>query len=280
MKIGAHVSISGGIENAPKNARNLDCECFQIFSRSPHGGPVKEINAEAFQKSLKENGYDSIDCVIHSPYFINLASTNKRIFYGSITALQRELSVADQLEIPFVITHLGSAKDIADEKEAQALTLKGLRKIFESQKFQSQLLLEIAAGSGQIMGSQLEEIGQLLGNLREFEDNLGFCLDTCHAFASGYDFSGPQEVPGIFKKVKKIIGKNKLKIIHLNDSRFGLGSRKDRHAHLGEGKIGASGLQAVVHWAQKNGVNLILETKHDKVLEDLEKVRQWREKSS
>jgi deoxyribonuclease-4 len=283
MLIGAHVSISGGIENAPQNARDLGCECFQIFSRSPQGGPVKKIGkgqAKAFEAALKEYEYSAADCVIHSPYFINLASKNNRIFYGSVTALQRELQVADQLNIPFVITHLGSARDTANEEEAQKLTLKGLRKIFKDQKFQAQLLLEIAAGSGQIMGSRLEEIETLLNELEEFETNLGFCLDTCHAFASGYDFSKPKKVPEIFEEVERVIGKDKLKIIHLNDSRFELGSRKDRHAHLGEGQISEAGLQTVVKWAQKNQVNLILETKHDKILKDLEKVRQWREASS
>jgi len=167
MNFGAHISIEGGIEKAPKRAHAIGCECFQMFSRSPHGGKAADISkerADEFKKELKK--YKLINFYIHTPYYINLASTDNRIYYGSISAIRKELEVADLVGARAVITHLGSARELGKEEAMKKLVL-GLVKIFrqspsskkdgqEEIKFKAKLFLEITAGAGEIMGDNLK----------------------------------------------------------------------------------------------------------------------------
>ncbi len=271
-KIGAHVSIAGGLENAPKNALRIGCEFFQFFSKSPRGGKSKEITpkiADNFVTECEKSGYRSWESnIIHSAYFINLASTNNRIFYGSVSSLKQELKVANLLKVPFVVTHIGSAKDFEGEKsweQAREQVNKGLAKILEDYTGRSQLLLEIAAGSGSIIGDSIDEIAYFSNKFEE----LGFCMDTCHSFAAGYDLRNKKEVSAFFKEIDNKIGLTKLKVIHLNDSLTDFDSKVDRHAHLGEGKIGTEGLTEVIRVANKKNIPLIIETKDEKIISDI-----------
>lgn len=283
MKIGCHVSIAGGIEKAPQRARELGAECFQIFSRSPQGGKTREITPLAvhdfLNECLKFDFASNHDYIIHSPYYINLASENNRIFYGSVSALKKELQTATQLKAPFVVTHLGSSKDL-DEKDLQTKinekVLKGLRKIHENYSGSAMLLLEIAAGSGKIIGDSFQEIGFFIKTLKKEHIQTGFCFDTCHAFAAGYDLRSATTVKRVFEQMDKEIGLENLKCIHFNDSQAELASRIDRHEHIGKGEIGQEGLKEVFRQAQKLDIHLFLETKHDSIEEDLKLVKSWR----
>ena len=282
-KVGCHVSIAGGIENSPGNAKKLGAECFQIFSRSPRGGKAKEIGEEQAEKFLDEcakSGFEPSDCVIHSPYFINFASKNNRIYYGSISAIREELETASLLKVPFIVTHMGSAKDYVEDenreksqKEIDEKVLKALQEIHKEYVGSAILLLEIAAGSGNIIGDSLEELGFFVKELEKENVKLGFCFDTCHAFAAGIDLRTKEDVKKAFKKMDEEIGLEKLKVIHLNDSMADFDSKVDRHDHLGKGKIGDEGIFEVVKRANNLGVNLIVETKHDGVKEDIEMVK-------
>jgi deoxyribonuclease IV len=284
MKIGAHVSIAGGIENAPKNASLLNCECFQMFSRSPRGGNYKKINqdvAKKFLQNCEKFGFEiGQDYIIHSPYFINLASENNRIYYGSIKALQDELKTADLISCPFVITHIGSSKDLNGKNQQEQINkkvLKAMMKIHENYQGQAVLVLEIAAGSGNIIGDTFEEIGYFIKQAKKQNIGLGFCFDTCHAFAAGYDLRNPSKVQKIFNEIDKKIGLKSLKCIHFNDSQTELGSRVDRHEHIGKGKIGIEGLRKIAEIAKKLGINLYLETKHDEIENDLKITKSFRD---
>lgn len=280
MKIGAHISIAGGIEKASFNAKALNCECFQMFSRSPRGGNYKKIKkdqAEKFRQNCRENGFDiGRDYIIHTPYFINLASINSRIYYGSIKTLREELEIASLLRAPFVITHLGSARDIKEKKEINLKVMKALEKIHQGYVGSAMLVLEIAAGSGEIIGDTLEEIGYFIKQGEKKGISLGFCFDTCHAFSAGYDLRKPVGARKVFKDIEKKIGQGKLKCIHFNDSQADFNSHIDRHEHIGQGKIGAVGLKVVAKIAYELNLNLYLETKHDKIEEDLKLVKGWR----
>lgn len=284
MKIGAHVFIAGGIENAPLNAKELRCECFQIFSRSPRGGNYKKIekkDAEKFLEACQENGFEvGKDYIIHTPYFINLASENNRIYYGSIKAIRDELETASLIQAPFVITHIGSSKDQKGKDKQQKINekvLKAIRKIHEGYQGSAILVLEIAAGSGNIIGDTLEEIGFFIKEAKKEGISLGFCFDTCHAFSAGYDLRTPQKVKKVFEKIKKEIGFENFNCIHFNDSMSEFNSRKDRHEHIGKGKIGIKGLGEVILQAKKLDLNLYLETKHDEIDEDLKVVKEMRD---
>ncbi len=277
MKIGAHISIAGGIQNAPLRARQLDCEIFQIFSRSPQGGkavPIGEKEANLFLEEAQRQGFKNQDWFIHSPYFINLASTNPKIYNGSINALVRELQIALLIKSAGVITHIGSSPDFKNKKE-KGFELerieKGLEKIsIEIGKdFPVPLIFEIAAGSGNIIGDSLEEIALILQVAQKKNLQSGFCFDSCHSFAAGYDLRQKNDVENFFNQLEQKIGLNQLKLIHLNDSQTKLGGRVDRHEHLGKGEIGITGIATIIKKAQEMEIGMILETKHDKIKEDL-----------
>lgn len=292
MKFGLHISIVGGVENAPLRAKEAGCECFQIFSRSPHGGSVRKIDAtvaDAFKENLAKG--EARDFYIHSPYYINFASGSNRIYYGSISAIRSELEVADLLGANAVVTHLGSAKDLG-EKEAKQKLIAGLAKVFEVpssakdakpkySKFKAKLLLEITAGSGNIMGDTFEEIAYFIKETEKVvgKNTLGVCFDTAHAFASGYDLRTPEAVKKTFTKFDKIVGLDRIELIHLNDSAADLDSHIDRHANIGEGKIGIEGIAAILSELKSMELNFVLETPPARSDKDLEIVKEMRDRT-
>lgn len=268
-KVGAHVSIAGGVENAPQNAHNLKCECFQMFTRSPRGGQRREIDIEKFFTDCRKYDYQiGKDYIVHSPYYINLASPNEKIHQNSIQILRDELEVSSQIKCPFVITHLGSSRD-SNRKESQKRILEGILAIYKNYIGSSLLTLEIAAGSGNIMGDNLEEFKFYFDKLKKENIKVGFCFDTCHAFTAGYDLKTPKKVQKVFQEIDQNIGLKNLKCIHFNDSKTEFNSKKDRHEHIGKGLIGEIGLKSVVKEAQKLNIHIYLETNHDKIEEDL-----------
>jgi deoxyribonuclease-4 len=268
-KIGAHVSIAGGVANAPKNAYDISGECFQLFTRSPRGGQRKEIDLEKFFEDCQKYDFEiGKDYIVHSPYYINLASADEKIYQNSIRILKDELETASEIKCSYVITHLGSSKD-QDKKVAQKRVLAGLIAIYEDYKNLSMLTLEIAAGSGNVMGIDLNEFKFYFDELKKVGIEVGFCLDTCHAFAGGYDLRTEEKVQEVFQEIDQKIGLKNLKCIHFNDSKTEFNSKKDRHEHIGKGFIGEIGMKAVIQEAQKLGINVYLETNHDKIEEDL-----------
>ncbi len=257
MFFGAHVSASGGISNAPINAHKIGADVFQFFDRSPRGGkPTYDKNEIAkFKENLKE--FKIKECYIHTPYYINLASANPKIRKGSIQIIREELEAGTTLGVKYIMTHLGSAKDFTDNK-ALELVIEGLQEIYHKYKGTTQLLIENSAGTGQIIGDSFEEIGYLLDKTKELE--LGVCLDTCHAFASGYDFRTKNELTKVLESFEKNIGLNKLKLFHLNDSKTEFNSKKDRHAELGAGSLGFESFKNIITCQKLKKINAVLET--------------------
>ena len=269
MYFGAHVSIAGGLVNAPKNAHALGCEVFQIFSRSPQGGyvaPLDKAIATEFKNLCKE--YDLKEWVVHTPYFINFASANPRIKHGSITVVREELERASMLGAAYVMAHLGSFKDLGDEKGFEQL-VDGLAEMMKGYKGSTQFLIEISAGAGAIIGDTFEEIAQILNHKKLKKYDIGVCYDTQHGFASGYDIRTPETVAETFKKFDDLIGIEKLKMFHCNDSKIELGGKKDRHEHIGDGLIGKTGFEALLNYKKFQKINFYLETEDDKVRDDL-----------
>ena len=271
FKIGCHVSIAGGVWNAPKNAADLGCETFQVFTRSPQGGPAAELTSEVQEKFFAEMEKAGLkEFVVHCPYYINFGSANTRIYHGSISVVRQELERTSLLKGKYVMFHTGSGKDMG-----KAMALKqareGLKKVLDGYKGSAGLLIEIAAGAGEILGDTFEEIAELMEPLKKFTGFAGVCFDTQHAWASGYNLTEPAEV---FKKFDSTIGLEWLKMSHINDSKVELGARKDRHEHLEEGLIGRKGMKNLLAcWEKilpKNEIfPLILETEHDKVKADI-----------
>lgn len=262
MKIGIHVSAAGGLINAPINAQAIGCETFQFFSRSPRGGSPAPLTAKVINEFKAQcASYGFTDYYIHTPYYINFASINDRIRLGSIEVVRQELERGDKLGVAATMTHLGSAKEI-DLKKALTLVADSLIKVLRNYKGKNQLLLEISAGSGRVVGDNFTDLAELI-NLVEKKishQRLGVCFDTAHAFASGYDLRNEQSVKSTFKQFDNIIGLDRLVLIHANDSKVELGSHKDRHENIGKGKIGRQGFAALLKLSILRKVNFILET--------------------
>lgn len=286
MKIGCHVSIAGGISNAPGRARDLGCETFQIFTRSPQGGkaaPILESTAKDFKIALQQSGITEF--VVHTPYFINLGSTARNVFYGSVSILRDELERSDLLGARFVMTHLGTFKDSGEEKGSEQV-IKGLQKVLEGYQGQTKFLLEIAAGAGSVIGANFKQLEKFVSALKEYSGFGGICFDTQHAFSSGYDIASPIGIKKTFKNFEAEIGLKYLRMSHVNDSKIELGGKRDRHDHIGEGHIGADGFTEFLKFWQahekktKEEKPLILETEHDKVAADIEKLKVIRKEIS
>lgn len=298
LKIGCHVSSAGGIWNAPKNAADLGCEIFQIFTRPPMGGkalPIDDLTIERFKIEMQKYGFSTF--VVHTPYFINFGSSSSRIFYGSISVVREELGRASLLGAKYVMTHLGSFKDLG-KKDGMKQVKEGLKKVLDGYSGSSKFLIEIAAGAGEIIGDIFEELAEIMEPIKKHKGFGGICFDTQHAWASGYDITKTDWI----KEFSKIIGLKWLKMSHINDSKEALGSHKDRHEHIGDGKIGKQGFQAFLSYlnnlstrrsggallSSKGETNkvaygcfpLILETKADKIKADIKILKAIRDKIS
>lgn len=273
MNVGCHVSISGGIQNAPKNGRDWGCEVIQIFTRPPQGGKAPELTPEIIKKfNLKAKSYNLKAVYIHTPYYINLASLNNRIRYGSAKTIRDELERGSLLGAKYVMTHIGTAKDLG-QKEAIKKIVEMLRKTLENYSGTTKLLLENSAGAGEIIGDDLKELAEIIKGVNS-NSIAGICLDTQHSFASGYDWT---DFDKTLKKIDKEIELKNIKLIHANDSQSDCGSNKDRHEHIGRGKIGLDAFKNIIAFAQKHNINMLCETEWPGVEEDIKILKKLRD---
>jgi deoxyribonuclease-4 len=288
MNIGCHISIANGIENAPQRAAELGCEVMQIFTRPPQGGKASILTNEICEEfKILNLKFKIKEVYVHTPYYINFASTNNRIRYGSVSVVRDELERGNLLGARFVMTHLGSAGELP-EKEAIEKTIKMLKKSLEGYSGKTKLLIENSAGAGHIIGDNLAEIKEIIDGVNGSASTrgdtsstrggpaiAGICLDTQHSFASGYDW---RDFEKTLEKIDQELGLENIKLIHANDSQSDLGSHIDRHAHIGKGKIGLEAFKNIVAFAKKNNINMLLETEHDKVKKDISILKKLRDK--
>ncbi|MDP3971019.1 MAG: deoxyribonuclease IV [bacterium] len=261
IKIGAHVSSSGGVFNAPLNAHEEKLETFQMFSRPPQTYKCPELTDEMVEKFISNcKKYSFEKYYIHAPYLINLASADNRIRHASITMLRQELDRGSRLKVAGVMFHTGSAASQPDREEAINVAIQSLNQVMEGYDGDCKLLLENAAGSGKILGCSFEEIAELTKGIKINKSKVGFCLDTQHAFASGYDMRTAKDVDGLVAQLDKYIGLKKLAVIQVNDSKVEFNSKKDRHEHIKLGYIGKEGMGFLVNHPKLQGQDFILET--------------------
>src|SRR3989339_141991 len=272
MKIGCHVSIAGGVQNAPKRAADLGCEVFQLFTRSPQGGPAPELTKELiaeFKSEMKK--WNQENCYIHTPYYINFASVKENVRKASVRVVREELERGSLIGAKYVMTHLGSAKDYNNKDDALDVVAGSVGEIMKGYDGLTVFLLEISAGAGDIIGSTFEELEYIL---RSNSNSIGICLDSAHMFASGYDIKTDDGFKQTIDQVEATVGLDRIKLIHANDSMVGLGEKKDRHEHIGKGEIGEEGFVSLM--AQFPEVDMILETDHDGVADDIKKLKKLR----
>lgn len=272
MNVGCHVSIAQGIFNAPQRAFDLGAECFQIFTRSPQGGKAPELTEDILRSFKIENLKFKISAFyIHTPYYINFASANNRIRYGSVSVVRDELERASLLGAKYVMTHLGSAGELSEE-EATAKTSEMITKTLDGYDGSAELLIENSAGSGKIIGATFSQIAEIINQVNHPKLN-GICIDTQHSFASGYDW---REFEKTLQQIDSEIGLDKIKLIHANDSLTECASRVDRHAHIGEGLIGKETFLKIVKFAEERNIDMVLETEHGKVIDDIGLLKSFR----
>ncbi|NWK06966.1 deoxyribonuclease IV [Marine Group I thaumarchaeote] len=277
MQIGCHVSIAGSIDKAIDNAVERECSAFQIFTRNPRGWHAKELTKEDianFKSKLKASKIDRLATCAHMPYLPNLATPKQDGFEKSLKTLIDEIERCVQLGIPYLVTHLGSHLGTGDEA--------GIKKLVEGLTIAGQtkndviILLENTAGQKNSVGSNFKQLGEIFNQLKPAK-KFGVCFDSCHAFVAGYDLRTEERVKETFDEFDKYIGIENLKILHLNDAKGDIGCNLDRHYHLGLGGIGEEGIAAVIKFANKREIPIILETPIDDDRDDFENIRKAKE---
>lgn len=273
VKIGCHVGIAGGIDKAPGYAAERKCGAFQIFTRNPRGWAAKELEAQtakSFKSELESNKIDPKCVCAHMPYLPNLSSTKPDGHVKSVATLVDEVKRCGKLGIPYLVTHLGSHLGVGEEAGIRQL-VKAYKKAV-TVKNDVIVLLENTAGQKNSVGSNFVQLGKILKQLTP-SNRFGVCIDTCHAFAYGYDLRTEKGVKKAFAELDENVGLDQLGILHLNDAKAELGSNLDRHYHIGLGQIGEIGMKATVKFAAKKGIPIVLETPIDSVRDDHENVR-------
>ena len=273
VQIGAHVSISGSIANAITNASERECSAFQVFTSNPRGWHAKDLTDDDitnYKNNLSQSNIDRLATVAHMPYLPNLSSPEISVYEKSIHTMIREVERCDKLGIPYLVTHLGSHKGTGEDKGIQRL-VGALTEVAKTNKDVT-ILLENTAGQKNSVGSDFTQLAEIFFGLKP-ASRFGICIDTCHAFAAGYDLRNEKNVKDVFEKFDSEIGLKHIKIIHLNDSKGELGCHLDRHEHIGLGHIGEAGLSQVVKLANKNKIPIILETPIDERRTDFENIR-------
>ena len=277
MRLGAHMSIAGGVDKAIDRAESVGCEAVQIFTKNNNqwkARPIPAEQAERFQARLEETGIGPV--VAHDSYLINLASSDDALWEKSTEAFRVELERCETLGIPYLVAHPGSHTGAGE--------LVGLRPVADALNrphdelpgYRVRTLLETTAGQGTALGATFEQLARITADLRAPE-RVGYCFDTCHVFAAGYDLRTPDAYAETMATFDAVLGLANLCAVHLNDSKRGLGSRVDRHAHIGEGEIGLAGFRNLVNDDRLRDLPGLLETpKSDDLHEDIENLARLR----
>ncbi len=274
MLLGAHMSIAGGIDKALERGLQVGCDVIQIFTKSNNSWQAKPIGDKEIERFISIQRNKNILCVAaHVSYLINCASPNKFLLEKSRQSLLIELERAEKLKIPYLIMHPGSHIGSGEPE--------GLERISDSLNFvlgkvlggKTCILLETTAGQGTAIGYSFEHLREIIKRVKE-DNRIGVCYDTCHTFAAGYDIRVKAKYKKTFSMFDEIIGLNRLKIFHFNDSKKDLGSHVDRHEHIGAGRLGLESFRLILQDKRFRETPKILETpKGEDMKEDKENLK-------
>ena len=258
--LGAHMSIAGGYYKAVQAAAACGCDCVVLFTKNNNqwrAKPLVERDVALFQAALARTGIRFP--LSHDSYLINLASADPALWQRSVDSLVEELSRASRLGIPFVVTHPG-AYVTGGEKAGLKRIVRALNEIHRRTPADgAQVLLENTAGQGSNLGWRLDQLGAILSGVRHPE-RLGVCIDTCHLFAAGYPLETAAQYEQTIAALDAAVGLARVRAIHLNDSQKPLGSRVDRHAHIGRGQMGLAPFRHLLNDPRLNDRPMYLET--------------------
>jgi deoxyribonuclease-4 len=259
-RLGAHVSTAGGLANAFARGAEIGCEALQIFVKSPNqwrAKPLASADASAFRVAHGEAG--GLPVVAHAAYLINLAAPDPAILAKSRTGLADEVARGAAIGLDAVVVHPGAhlGRGVETALDAIAASLDVL--VVDLPAEAPRILLELTAGQGSVVGHTLEQLAAIRARA-DCKQRLGFCLDTCHAFAGGYDLRTAEAVQSFVDQVESVLGLDLVGCVHLNDSEGDLGSRKDRHANIGAGEIGRDGFAYLLAEQRLAEIPMVLET--------------------
>jgi len=276
VRVGVHVSIAGSIDKAVDRAKERRCDTFQIFSRNPRGWKIKPLDereAHLFMVKVEQSGiFPPVD---HMPYLPNLAASADEVYQQSVAALIDELRRCGALQIPYLVTHLGSHRGAGEAVGLQRI-IAAINTAFQAVENRVMLLLENTAGTKNSMGGSFEQIKRIVDAIEQ-KDRIGFCFDTCHGFAAGYEVRTEASLNATLEHFDAVLGLANLKLLHLNDAKGALNSALDRHEHIGLGYIGEDGFRVILHDDRLRALPMILETPVDKRRSDVENIAKVRE---
>jgi len=274
-RLGVHTSIAGGLHLGLERAHALGCNTVQIFSHNPRAWAVKKIPADKVSQfeSLRQK-LDISPVYIHTSYLINMASKDKKLRKRSIDLLITEMDRADIIGADYVILHAGSSSG-DDESVSRKRAIGALNEVAMSGEWEAGLLIENTAGERGDIASMLPDLSEIMNSVRRSFIS-GICFDTCHAFAAGYNIREDREIQKIANDIQKNIGLDKIKLIHLNDSKGNISSGIDRHEHIGLGKIGMKGLIQFITCQPFRDIPIILETPKKTASDDTENLKKVR----
>jgi len=265
LRIGAHMSVAGGVSKAVDRARIHGCEALQIFTKNAsqwRGKPLDASEVTAFRTRIAETGIHPV--VSHASYLINLATTSELLRAQSLEAFIDELDRADALGLMGVVIHPGTCT-AGSEEDGLRLIAEAIQRALDARpQYKTMVLLEHTAGQGRTLGHRFEHLAAIIAHLQA-SPRIGVCLDTCHLFASGYDITSDAGYRDTFDAFEHTIGFSRLMVFHGNDSKKALGSRVDRHEHIGKGCIGEEPFRRLLHDQRFAGLPLLLETEKSKI---------------
>jgi deoxyribonuclease IV len=272
MRFGFHISIAGGFSKVVERAEVRGCETIQFFSRNPRGwkyGPLDHEDVEQFRSSIQSSSLSPI--FLHLPYLPNIANQKSKFYERSVDSIVTDLERAGQLGAQCLIIHIGHRGE-SSEDEAIEIVAQGIDRVFERVNNSVILLLENTAGQGSEIGYAFEQIKRILDRVHD-NKRVGICLDTAHSFEAGYDLSNKDGIDRTLESFDRTVGLKRLHLFHLNDSKTPLGSRKDRHWHIGEGCIGLEGFRYLVNHSSLKHLPGIMETPRSDTVEDLKNMK-------
>lgn len=268
MRFGFHISIAGGLSRVSPRAVAKGCQTIQIFSRNPRGwnySPLAQREVESFRSGISQEGIEPV--VVHMPYLPNLANPRPEFYRRSLGSLCEDLRRANLLGAQYLVMHVGSSLG-ASQPEAIKRIVKGINTAFQLVETGAILLLENTAGAGTEIGYRFESFKLIFEGVSQRE-RIGICLDTAHLFEAGYDLSSALGLEETLNEFDHLIGLGKLSLLHLNDSKTPLGSKSDRHWHIGEGHIGLAGFRRIVNHSKLKDLSGIMETPRKSEEDDL-----------
>jgi len=276
MFLGAHISTAGKIYLSIDRAVSLGCNTMQIFSRSPRSWRQAKLNQEDIREFKQRREKAKIGPIfIHIPYLINLASPLKKLYLQSIKAYIEDIKEAGTLGAEYLVTHMGSHKKCGEESGLRRFTQALNIIIKETSKEKVMILLENTSGSGSWLGYAFRHHQMVIDKVKD-KDRVGICLDTCHAYSAGYDIATKKGLDETLDEIDNLVGLERLRLVHLNDTKDKLMSHKDRHEHIGKGKIGLDGFKGIVNHEKLKDAAFILETPEDAERDDVKNLSEVR----